>query len=422
MNYSSLLHDYVDGSLGKTQEKELFEALASDEGLRSEMKEFIEFEKLAQFDGAAFTPSVAVTDSLFTTLGIAGVGGAGVAAATVAAKTGFWQSIVSHSSGIISTILAATVGAIAMFLLMPRGSGDAENTGLSDQVTLAASEVAVDRDVYLNLKQSATETEKLKSELAELSSKKNQVVIKYRDRIVEREVPVYIENKAKNYNNAISLAPLLITERASSFQTARDYSHSPSFDVFVNNSRPQTNLLIDQAEDYDLTNEQLGLSIEFQGGQYLSVQDAGISQSEQPLFNNSGVSIAYEVLNDLSLVFDSRQEFFYQVYSGYENDGIKYKYEQYPNFSSIGLGVRYKIVDWEYLNLNSQLMLSLAPENGSWIYRAFVGGEFKASSNIGVLIGAELNGMQYHHKDYFGSKTNDLTATIGMKYGIIWHF
>jgi len=421
MDYSSLLHDFVDGGLGKAQEKELFEALASDGGLRSEMKEFIEFEKLAQFDGAAFTPSAAVTDSLFTTLGIAGVGGAGIAAATMAAKTGFWQSIVNHSSGIISTVLAAAVGAVAMFLLIPRGTGDSENINLSDNVIMAASEVAVDRDVYLSLKQSATETEKLKSELAELSSKKNQVVIEYRDRIVEREVPVYIESKAKNYN-ALSLAPLLITERAPTFYTTRDYSHRPSLDAFVNDSRPQTDLLIDQAEDYDMTNERLGLSIEFQGGQYLSVQDAGISKSEQPLFNNSGVSIAYEVLNDLSLVFDFRQEFFYQVYSGYENDGIKYRYEQYPNFSSIGLGVRYKIVDWEYLNLNSQLMLSLAPENGSWIYRAFVGGEFKASSNIGVLIGAELNGMQYHHKDYFGSKTSDLTATTGMKYGIIWHF
>ncbi|MCK5741859.1 MAG: hypothetical protein KAH48_06565 [Chlorobi bacterium] len=421
MDYSSLLHDFVDGSLGKAQEKELFEALASDGGLRSEMKEFLEFEKLAQFDGAAFTPSAAVTDSLFATLGIAGAGGTAVAAATMAAKTGFWQSIVTHSSSIISTILAATVGAVAMFFFMPRGSGNSENINLTDKVIIAASEVAVDRDEYLNLKQSTTEIEKLRIELAELSSRKNQVIIKFRDRIIEREVPVYIERKSKNYA-VLSLSPLIITERVPAFHNARDYSQRPSSDVFVNNSRPQTDLLIDQAEDYDLTNKQLGLSIEFQGGQYLSVQEAGISQSEQPLFNNSGVSIAYEVLNDLSLVFDFRQEFFYQVYSGYENDGIKYKYEQYPNFSSLGLGVRYKIVDWEYLDLNSQLMLSLAPGNGSWIYRAFVGGEFKASRNIGVLIGAELNGMQYHHIDYFGSKTNDLTATMGMKYGIIWHF
>lgn len=419
MDYSSTLHDFVDGVLDKSQEKELFEALASDGGLRSEMKEFIEFEKLAQFDGAAFTPSAAVTDSLFANLGISGAATAGAA---IAAKTGLWQSLLSHSSSILSTILAATVGAVAVFFLMPKGTGgNSENINMSGQTTVAASEVIVNRDEYMNLKQDATEIEQLKTKLANLSAKKNQILVEYIDRIVTREVPVYIVSKISE-KQSLSLSPLILSADNSKFLSEKSSTVREPSIIFVPVTSSLTQNIDSEPAPARKTYESIGLSVEFQGGQYISMKNAGIAQSEQPLFNNSGISIAYELISDLSLVFDYRQEFFYQEYTGYEDDGILYSYKQYPNFSSFGLGIRYKIVDWEYLSLNSQLMLSLAPENGSWIYRGFAGGEFKVSDNMGILVGVELNGMKYLHEDSFGSTTNDITGSIGMKYGIIWHF
>lgn len=95
MDYSELLHDFLDGELDPVHEDALFGALQRNEHLRLEMKDLLEMRRAVEADKAAFLPSATSTNAIFSQLGFAAPAAAGGAAAltgestAVAAASGF---------------------------------------------------------------------------------------------------------------------------------------------------------------------------------------------------------------------------------------------------------------------------------------------------------------------------------------------
>ncbi len=95
MDYSELLHDFLDGELNPIHEDALFGALQRNEHLRLEMKDLLEMRRAVEADKAAFLPSASSTNAIFSQLGFAAPTAAGGAAAlagestAVAAASGF---------------------------------------------------------------------------------------------------------------------------------------------------------------------------------------------------------------------------------------------------------------------------------------------------------------------------------------------
>lgn len=83
MNYSEMLHDFVDSALPSGEEETLFHALAADEDLRFELKYLLTLRDTVRDDEEAGVVPLASTGALFSRLGYAipaGVGAIGGAA------------------------------------------------------------------------------------------------------------------------------------------------------------------------------------------------------------------------------------------------------------------------------------------------------------------------------------------------------
>jgi hypothetical protein len=96
-DYTSLLYDFVDGSLEHQHEEMLFAEMSTNQELRNELKELLALNGALQSDVKAFVPPVESTMKIFNTLGYTAPIAA-VTAATVAANAG--------SSGAISSFFA----------------------------------------------------------------------------------------------------------------------------------------------------------------------------------------------------------------------------------------------------------------------------------------------------------------------------
>ena len=80
MDYSELLHDFLDGELNPVHEDTLFSALQTNESLRLEMKDLLEMRRAVEADKVAFMPSATSTNAIFSQLGFAAPAAAGAGA------------------------------------------------------------------------------------------------------------------------------------------------------------------------------------------------------------------------------------------------------------------------------------------------------------------------------------------------------
>ncbi|MFW5701359.1 MAG: anti-sigma factor family protein, partial [Bacteroidota bacterium] len=65
MDYTKLIHEFVDGTLSPEHEEELFASLRSNDELRSELKQQMAIKSAVRSDTKAFTPSAASTMAIF---------------------------------------------------------------------------------------------------------------------------------------------------------------------------------------------------------------------------------------------------------------------------------------------------------------------------------------------------------------------
>lgn len=122
---SDLLHAFLDGELEQSHEQPLFNELASSGELRNEMRELLAMRSAVQQDIEAFTPPLAATSNIFSTLGFtlpaatAGAVAAGEAltassAATTVAAASWWSKFWLPSA-------TALIGAGVTFWLLNWG-------------------------------------------------------------------------------------------------------------------------------------------------------------------------------------------------------------------------------------------------------------------------------------------------------------
>ncbi|HYF02072.1 MAG TPA: hypothetical protein VEC36_01755, partial [Patescibacteria group bacterium] len=125
MEYSTLIDEFLDGTLAPELETGLFSALIQHDDLRTELRESLAIKTAIPKDHRAFIPSVQSTTSLFAKLNIPSV-----AAATGAASVGSFRA--KYHQGIVSSIVTSLI-VTALFLL----SG--YFTNMQNGNTLAAS-------------------------------------------------------------------------------------------------------------------------------------------------------------------------------------------------------------------------------------------------------------------------------------------
>ncbi|MFC2130673.1 hypothetical protein ACFLSQ_04505 [Bacteroidota bacterium] len=406
MDYGELLHDFVDGTLDSGQESELFAQLASSEGLRSEMKQFIEFERTARFDTGAYSPSAETTAGIFARVGITNpaftLAPAGNAGAGIIATLG------KYSQGIIGGVIAAILASTVMYFAMQNtGSVSPEN-----QNQIAGNNVEQQNNTE-PIQSLDNNIPLVKSEEKSEPKVIERIIIKYIDRPVIQEVasveeteplaafeqPVasiepapiknmvwcYPENMFSDINNNVSMNPI----------AAESYSFYPDMTI--------SNFLSD-----------LGVSVEVTGADYFMFPSEKVAKSSPPFFENMKIAVLFRLSDDLQLGAELRQEFFYHQYRGFEGE-TEYEYYQNNNYLTGGVLVRWTPIDFKYASIFTQG--SIGTNLAGPVGRLMLGTIISPSEDYSFVIGVEESTLFYNHNAKWQP-----ASKIGFHYGMMFNF
>ncbi|MFP4369778.1 MAG: hypothetical protein ACLFR2_09375 [Candidatus Kapaibacterium sp.] len=441
MEFTRLIHDFVDGSLDKPYEDRLFAEMASSRELRKELKEFIEFEKAAKADYAAFAPSANLTMGVFGALGI-GAGAAAGTAAAGAAKAGFFTKF---GSAIISSVAASLVTATVMFFAMSGGSSENEistasggrqlNQGDTD-IPLVSSQESDDnsrtelasksRNSLKNDQETSVYSARLTPESGinagttakTADNQKADVKSKYRKNnktILSddpRELFLVYKSNETNYTQEPNHENKIFVSRINTAPISRiDEIHHG------NTYGPQSDIYTAEGPEYNLDIGFFGKNdffLEVKAGEYWSFPGATMERSSEPFFENGSVLLLYKFSDQFSAGIDLRQEFFFMDYEGRENN-TRYKYEQHTNLMAAGITARYKV--FEALGTDNFLQASLAGNEVGQIGRIMYGLQFSPGYDYRFTFGVEGSLLRYEH-----AGNEFLSPKIGFHYGVTFIF
>jgi hypothetical protein len=127
MEYSTLIEEFLDGTLSPELESGLFSALISHEELRTELRESLAIKTAIPKDHRAFIPSVQSTNALFAKLNIQPAAAPVAVAAGAASASTFWAK---YHQGIVSSVVTSLVVS-TLFLLSGYGTDMQNDNSLS---------------------------------------------------------------------------------------------------------------------------------------------------------------------------------------------------------------------------------------------------------------------------------------------------
>lgn len=110
MNYSEMLHDFLDSSLHSSGEDALFRALAVDDELRFEMKYLLKLRDAVRDDDEAAVVPIASTNAIFSQLGYTAPAAlVGAAGGAVGTQAGLWPLLKSAGGYLLAMLVGAVV-------------------------------------------------------------------------------------------------------------------------------------------------------------------------------------------------------------------------------------------------------------------------------------------------------------------------
>ncbi len=397
MDYQLLIHDFVDGTLDKSQEESLFLALSSSEELRNELRQSIALEKAFGKKLSSFTPSAMSTVAIFSGLSMAVPGSASTAGMASSSKTIAFIS--KHINIIISSLTTALVATAVFFGVNSIKTEDNISLPVSQLVNrnidLANNDFNIPRIYSAEVPETTVKT--VYSIIP--SESKNDLILPSEDNSDISPVSAIIEKP-----EPLNLADSKIYH--STILTRKDFNYE-SHNLTLNPAHPQ------MIKDFDLKG--LGLSLEFHGNQSIFQQKAEVPQSSNPLFSNSGITLLYNFNQNLSAGFDIRQEFIYQRFEGTDEDGNQFLYKQYPNYITISAALRYGFAINDWLGFYSQLIAGGTVTGG--VLRSGIGLKFHPYENYNLLIGLDGMVFGYKHQNNFYT-----SSKLGLNFGVGFNF
>lgn len=404
MEYSAKLNEFVDGSLSRHQEEELFSRLASDSSLRSELKQLIELEKVAKNDYPAFMPPSQTTASVFSKLGIAQAS----TAATGGAVAGFFSK---YSSNIFSGLASAVATFLIMLAVFPLFNNSEEQmiakapevTGTKLTILLPEEnkpEPIAEKNNNIPVVSMVGNDDNIKEE-KHINNSKTEKIVK----------PTHILTQQENTKTSGFSDNFIISDNNRISDNIKTSDNSPLFITPIDIK--QSNIALNEHYEIQSINSSFldGWSIELKGGEYWALPGSTVPRSSEPALENMSIIFLKDISSNFSYGLDMRQEFFFQEYDGTDDEGLPYKYEQHTNYFAVGIVGRYDFLKTKYYNGFGQLYLG-ANKVGP-VGRGLVGFEINPSSKYGFIIGIEGSVLRFYHgENYF------VSPKIGLHYGV----
>lgn len=413
MEYSTLIHEFLDGQTDVMKEDKLFAELSSNRGLRSDMKEQLSIKDAIRSDVKAYNPSAKATMNVFGALGFS------TPTPPIPKPTSLLSKLGPYTQGMLSSVVTLTMTILVVYFIWPEYGTSIGGDILNNN----------NKTVQTKSTPPAKSAIPLVAADEEKSEPESKTKIIYKTKI--KYVPVYIDKTEE-----------ALAENVEEFvEESSDYMHLSDNSLSINSSidkktdmlrnmhgrlperfRPAPGMEIshDFLSEIDLS-DNTNFSIEYSNNEdLLNSPNININPEKSAKLNNKTFGVYYKVTDYFELGGEYRRENFYQVFEEEETiDGnyYKYKYEQQPNFESLGLSARLKW--WSILSdveIYSQLWGGYT-EVGP-IGRAIpLGVSWTPYRNLSIRAGYELSALKYRHQkvDYYSYK-NGLNFGIGLNF------
>ena len=414
MEYSELIHDFTDGTLDTVREPELFNVLASNDELRTEFKHQLAMKSAIRTDAKAYTPAVHSTLQIFSSLGfvppasvaVTTVGGSGAVAGTAVKSAGFFSKF--GAALITGTIAVVTTGLIAYWLFNSEiGDLKIENKNLTSQLNIAKkqNEIPVVKSFAMDeTKNKIDMPEKVKIKYvyiqkSEDRSQKSEgidngkLMIDNGQPITENGEPITDNGEQIAENELSSNNSQLLFDKA---EFNRNQYGLNDYNGFMTRLSPFPTIQFDDSYKSNF-HEDLGISIELMNMENWFTIKPTISPEEYNKFNNTSVSVLYNIFNDFHTGVEYRRETFFQRFVGVDEKGDSNRYEQQPNFESAGLLLRYSNKDFNLYGIYPYGQIVLGGTNVGFIFRYGFGFKYSPFNNLSFIIGLNSSSLFYSH-------------------------
>lgn len=397
MEYSKLIQQFVDGELDRQGEQKLFDAMASSERLRSELRQSVAVDSAMNARLSSYAPSVKSTAAVFSKLGFSG-------AALAGAKTGFFEKtgafFSANSAPIISGLASAAAAIVAMLLFfMPDASDSSSETAsaLAERISL---EIVLPEKVEVAAsfaQNSAAETiiNKRQAPAPKTALAPDDESEKMNIAAIDEKIDPYEAETIE-----ISTAPIVDNGDYSAFNESQ--SDIVSF--------PADLSIIGAATNYNRD-----WSFEIKGFHFWNEDDISGLATTRSVFENAGMALFYKLSDRWEAGFDVRQERFYQEFRGENQYGFNFEYRQAPNYVNLSAGLKYNFFRSDVLTGYAKLMGGGVATGAT--ARAALGAEYTPNNFYSFFISAESAVLGYRHQDEWF-----ISPKFGVNYGVSFKF
>lgn len=413
MDYSTLLLEFMDGTLSSTDEMALFNALSSNEELRGEFKHLLAMSSSVHSDVQPFITPPESTRAIFEQLGFTPPGipvrpvsatpatvgklrrivpalASGVAASLVTAGIIFAIFGYPGASNSVATSSAAhrngRSASLERVLSIPRG-GDGDNSASNNAGNQIASNESQVREVvrYVYVPQ-ATPTSLQEAQRQSATDENEELDVASRD---DRD--------------KITLSPMLGTGRTS---FARRSSGTSTMALPESGTSLFSNLLS--------FNDEPALTVEIRNTASESFPNATLDPAAGSLLNNKSITLLYSLSDNQSVGIEFGQEPFFQRFEA-RNAGKRYQYEQMPILSWAGAAYRYSLSDMGPFNPFGQFVLG--GTRLGVLGKLVVGVNYAPTSSIHITAGIDGSLLSYPVQNTWYS-----SYKLGLTYGVGFSF
>ncbi len=397
MNYSELIHNYIEGELEPEKEEQLFLALSGNDELRKEFKAQIKIDKAFSQRLSSFVPSGLATTKLFARLGISNQ----LLIPNVSSTS---KKLIQPLSKVIAaSLISATL--TALLFLFAFKDKIFYNIPSDNKHFVYESFTKGNNDYYLlnNDKLSEYQNKTPSQNFNQIQTKSIQKMQSndiesnqystYHQAITPIIDGYYEDKNTQSLNTLISDADFIknFSYRKESFQELLpQLLHNISF--------PRKRTLS-------------GIRLELNSNQYWQIPKPKISESWIPAFHNNGFALSYKISENIRIGTEFRNEHFYQNFSGTDDFGNKFNYIQFPNYQTITLSAAYKFINADLFD--GFLQFSAGATVTGAIGRLALGTEFEPSPYYTFTLKLEASMLHYTHQN-----NQFISPKIGLSYGI----
>lgn len=447
-DYTTLLYEFVDGSLDQQNEESLFRAMSENHELRNELKELLTMKSAVQSDVKAFTPPVESTMKIFGALGYttptAVIDGAAGNTSSINSKplTGnTFNSFISNSASYIAGYLQALVGGVVLtgISLAILFSTDTIHWSSDENNHIAASSVADKKPI---MKSYSVEQPNTSNTLSSHNTNTvNDTTIKTKETVKY----IYIRSKedkadtkynptdnstpvASSDNNEVtdntdvvsqSSSPSLSDESSTPLiSTMTEYKHRGTINskpLFVQSSTNKPSLTpIEHTSLPDFSENSLQKSndwvIEMRRLDVRPADETQFTPQSNAFSLNAALNALYKANDDFSIGLELGYERFYQTFESVDKQNRRIQIYQQPSLLTGGLALRYSPYNFD--GLQPFIHTSANFSQVGMVSRGLLGIKYAAGSSISFSLGIETSLLLYSEKNVSYS-----TMNYGLSYG-----